>query len=1517
VMHESFRITEKGELQKYLGKASQVIIPDGVKAIGAMAFYQCADLQEVRLPHGITRIGAGAFCDCLWLETINFPGSICEIGAGAFKNCVSLECAELNDGLLMIGARAFMGCTLLKRVIVPEGVTDIARLAFASCTSLAHVILPTSLIQIGEDAFKGTPAVLHDKAMRVSRDPVDKDGISSTGKYKNTEVICSKPKQDSNLAAIELSALLVKLANLPGAESMRMDDYFREFSFSNFCQQCVDAGIENFRGFENFAHVARVVGYCSISKRGLNSIIDRVKQILQQRTDHAIMTEKGEAQLKPEVQIQPLVVKETGYSDTFVAKMTEILKNAALGVMSLRRALEQNNFSVREQSFLGKLEKASSVLGADFCLQLLNDSKTADALYNFMGRLVRVTTVGVSPALTGKTRHLLPTIIASLPSTTTEVLVRDIIDPVKYKALLEYFALKEINCVADLGRANLTDFIQWWYFLPPQQRAIYCAQGALIPQWDDSANGAFLAELLDSAEGETLCLQLIAAQRKETPLSQFVYLLAMEAGGATEIEARKDTSFFAKVSAMPAAANAKVPEVLSEPRFIPFLDYCLKQKISTVAELKGVDLEAYSMWWQLLSPLLRDGYLASGAFEMSMDGSAISDFAKKIDETCHLQLVDRQLCLESYALIKANPRFDALVLRARGQTLEEVGNEYGVTRERVRQIESKLLRKLNLWLLQYKIFFKKVLAKNAKVIKVTDMFARLFDNADDIALIEYLFKVQEDLEEFAYLPETDLLIIDSGITASKITRRLGIIIEDKIGDVCDIAAQGEAIAGYLEDADLACLAGEPFRAFLLTKGYRSSSDNPDILRLSASKGNKYQEILERHFPEGMNIYDEAEMLRFRSLYLQTFADDKLPPNNRAINARISDQGVLCGKGRYIAAANVRISSSLMGQIKDYIMGQAEDHLLISDIFQEFREQLAACGVDNWYYLNGLLNYYYGDIFCTKKLTLSKVGRIQTNPISMVAEYLLAQGAPISLAQIYDQFSSLDRQYLVVALESYSNHIIKIGANEYIHTALLVRDEALISGCRHVIQEALAKGRGYANGRQLCEELLPQTGELDEALASLLTAPRNMFCYLKHYLDTVFNFNWPLIADSAISVQDITAEAVTRACFLADRPSFTIDAYRDFFENFFGTSTYGNVFEKIRGEYVQVNDEKLMLRSLFVADPVFSQQLDEAIARAISTAAYLPVARVAGDAGVPSAPLGLGWTPHLLQECVALFSQRHRLICYPQKNYRSMHDVIVKVDSPLQEYWQVVATALGSLAPGQSFAAEYKLDSWLQRQGLNLSRALLEELSARQIVQVDKDGRITVVSALSMEALAAAGKGHASSNTADLPSGVEPCQREVKMLQEMLGEYYAYARYDTIDAWKNTFICELFSLFEMQLERIDDAWHKLLSRVGSPVAVVRVSLDSVSEDDPGAFFRQVVQAGHHSLARVIIFCCRQQMTVHVFDRSGTHQATHAFNFAALGVDNQPAPASRIVEEDHSCFQQFFRLMGSLAVHGVLG
>lgn len=57
---------------------------------GAIAFYMCTLIAEVRLPDTITSIGYEAFSYCASLTSISIPNSVTSIGDNAFEGCYRL-----------------------------------------------------------------------------------------------------------------------------------------------------------------------------------------------------------------------------------------------------------------------------------------------------------------------------------------------------------------------------------------------------------------------------------------------------------------------------------------------------------------------------------------------------------------------------------------------------------------------------------------------------------------------------------------------------------------------------------------------------------------------------------------------------------------------------------------------------------------------------------------------------------------------------------------------------------------------------------------------------------------------------------------------------------------------------------------------------------------------------------------------------------------------------------------------------------------------------------------------------------------------------------------------------------------------------------------------------------------------------------------------------------------------------------------------------------------------------------
>lgn len=61
-------VIENKVLTKYQGAGSDVVIPDGVTAIGERAFDGCRNLIEITIPSMVTQIGKEAFRNTSWIK---------------------------------------------------------------------------------------------------------------------------------------------------------------------------------------------------------------------------------------------------------------------------------------------------------------------------------------------------------------------------------------------------------------------------------------------------------------------------------------------------------------------------------------------------------------------------------------------------------------------------------------------------------------------------------------------------------------------------------------------------------------------------------------------------------------------------------------------------------------------------------------------------------------------------------------------------------------------------------------------------------------------------------------------------------------------------------------------------------------------------------------------------------------------------------------------------------------------------------------------------------------------------------------------------------------------------------------------------------------------------------------------------------------------------------------------------------------------------------------------------------
>ena len=256
-------VIEGGVLKQYNGPGGDVVIPEGVTAIGYSAFSNRTGLTSVTIPDGVKEIGGSAFKGCEGLTSVAIPNSVKKIGYCAFLGCTSLSSVEIApenqrfyvenglvisrkersvilapggltsavipDGVKKINDRAFSGCTGLTSVTIPAGVKRIGEFAFKGCTGLTSVVIPENITEINGEVFSGCtgltsvtiPAGVKEIAQAAFRDCTSLTSVTIPEGVK--EINWSAFSGCTNLTSVVIpkSVLRIKMDAFAGCTALR------------------------------------------------------------------------------------------------------------------------------------------------------------------------------------------------------------------------------------------------------------------------------------------------------------------------------------------------------------------------------------------------------------------------------------------------------------------------------------------------------------------------------------------------------------------------------------------------------------------------------------------------------------------------------------------------------------------------------------------------------------------------------------------------------------------------------------------------------------------------------------------------------------------------------------------------------------------------------------------------------------------------------------------------------------------------------------------------------------------------------------------------------------------------------------------------------------------------------------------------------------------------------------------------------------------------------------------------
>ena len=451
---------------------------------------------------------------------------------------------------------------------------------------------------------------------------------------------------------------------------------------------------------------------------------------------------------------------------------------------------------------------------------------------------------------------------------------------------------------------------------------------------------------------------------------------------------------------------------------------------------------------------------------------------------------------EMFCRIYASERTKSVIeARVKQHTLEEIGENLQVTRERVRQIELKARTNFMIYQTQGRIFEKIHADYNGKGI-VTQEEIREISGENANALI-YMLK---NTESSIYMFDEKLNAFIIGET--DILAR----IQDYIDSLPEIFHR-KKLQEFLELAN-ADNIDPKYAKKAIDDTYRLTGDIYHKSRLSLAK--IYEEILRTCYPEGIHVSDDHEIDKFREVILGKYGDIGLPENNRAIAARISNIGVLAGRGKYLAKRKHWISKDLQDKLINYIEESNSPILMIGSIFYEYEDELRQEGVDNRYFLQGILHEIAGDKFYFRRDYVSK-DKNTTSMYSSIAEYIKKSRYPVSKREIQVKFPGITDIMLIFAIKE-SDVLNYFG--EYLHGSQLVIYDN--EKKRLFEQLRVLTGDGCSHHiRDIYPKLVKENPEAFSRNA--VSIPFQAYSVLEYLFEDEFQFSRPYVAKIGVEI----------------------------------------------------------------------------------------------------------------------------------------------------------------------------------------------------------------------------------------------------------------------------------------------------------------------------------------------------------------------------------------------------------------
>lgn len=566
-----------------------------------------------------------------------------------------------------------------------------------------------------------------------------------------------------------------------------------------------------------------------------------------------------------------------------------------------------------------------------------------------------------------------------------------------------------------------------------------------------------------------------------------------------------------------------------------------------------------------------------------------------------------------FETLYSNDRIRFVVeMRTKGHTLEQIGSSLGVTRERVRQLESKAKKLFSRLQGRIRIISKISAERNGDTVLTPSEIGEYCE--ENVTELIYLLQSYKSAN-YTYDSQLDSFVVGDDSISDRIRNYI-----DSLPEIVKNSQLDKLLTTASEEVDVPAEALT--KAFLDT--YRITGDVYHRYRLSLAT--IYERVLEAHYPNGIKAYDEQEILKFRDIVFNEFGDVGLPKNDRALTARISSICMLCGRGIYRLKRSDYLPKELANRICEYIETNENSIFLTNTIFSIFEDDLVAAGIDNKYFLQGVLHELFGDKFVFRRDYIAKDAGI-TSLYSAVVEFIKESEFPVSKSQIQEAFPGVTD--IVISISVADPTILNF-FGEYLHVSRLNISNSEKQYLFDTLEKLVSDGSSH-HGKELYEIVSCEKPEIFTRNAALF--PFSAFSVIEYLFRDTFLFSRPYFAKKGVGIGR-TSERLHDLVYSSYEIS--ISEISEFArDNHFQIQSLLDYANSCNDEFLLVNNDLLTrITNTGITEEV-AEQVDNIIADAISQT--VPIKNLSVWANLPI--IRIPWTEWLVYSVITKWGKR--------------------------------------------------------------------------------------------------------------------------------------------------------------------------------------------------------------------------------------------------------------------------------------